>query len=168
MEVTLKGNKINLSGNLPKPTNSCPNFSLVTESLDTVDLSNYEGMKVILNIFPSCDTGVCAGTIHNFYKKCHDIEGLIVLNISKDLPFAQSRFKKENKLQDATILSAYRSSFSKDFGIEMLDGPLQELCARAVICLDETGKIIYTELVPEIGQEPDYDKALNAMGLSKS
>lgn len=165
MEVKLKGNTVKLSGELPESGKQCPIFSLTTENLESINLSSYEGMKVILNIFPSCDTGTCSNSIFNFHKKCHDINNLVVLNISKDLPFAQKRFKDTSKLSDLILLSAYKSSFSKDFGIEIIDGPLQELCSRAVVCLDETGKVIYTELVPDITQEPNYDRALKALGV---
>lgn len=161
-KITLKGNPIDTSGELPSKGTEAPASKLVKLDLSEVDLSAYSGKKV-LNIFPSIDTPVCAASVREFNKRAAAKEGVTVLNISKDLPFAQKRFCGAEGLEGVECLSAYRSSFAQDYGVEITSGPLQGLCARAVLILDESNKVIYSEQVPEIGQEPNYEAALAAL-----
>lgn len=159
-EIKFKGKPINTSGALPKKGDKISDFTLVRQDLSEATLATYGKKRKVLNIFPSLDTGVCAMSVRQFYKKVPNADKLIVLNISKDLPFAQKRFCDAEGLVDVEALSAFRSSFAKDFGLEIADGPLKGLCSRAVIVLDENNKVLYSEQVPEIAQEPDYAKVL--------
>jgi thiol peroxidase len=162
--ITLKGNTIHTLGNLPQIGQQAPDFTLVKNDLSTTQLSDYQGQKVVLNIFPSIDTGVCATSVRKFNEEAASLQNTKVLCISKDLPFAQARFCAAEGIENVENLSDFRTgSFGKDFGIEIIDGPLAGLHARAVVVLDETGKVTYTELVPEIGQEPDYQSAINSL-----
>jgi len=162
--ITLKGNTIHTLGNLPQIGQQAPDFTLVKNDLSTTQLSNYQGQKVVLNIFPNIDTGVCATSVRKFNEEAASLQNTKVLCISKDLPFAQARFCAAEGIENVENLSDFRTgSFGKDFGIEIIDGPLAGLHARAVVVLDETGKVTYTELVPEIGQEPDYQSAINSL-----
>lgn len=162
--ITLKGNTIHTLGNLPQIGQQAPDFTLVKNDLSTTQLSDYQGQKVVLNIFPSIDTGVCATSVRKFNEEAASLQNTKVLCISKDLPFAQARFCAAEGIENVENLSDFRTgSFGKDFGIEIIDGPLAGLHARAVVVLDETGKVTYTELVPEISQEPDYQSAINSL-----
>jgi thiol peroxidase len=160
--ITLRGNPIHTAGELPAKGNTAPDFSLLRSDLSRASLAAFSGKK-ILNIFPSIDTPVCATSVRKFNKLVAD-KGISVLNISEDLPFAQKRFCGAEGIDKCETLSAFRSSFSKDFGVEIADGPLAGLSARAVLVLDEANNVVYAELVPEIGQEPNYDAALAAIG----
>lgn len=160
--VTFKGNPIHTSGQLPAVGTMAPKVLLTQKDLSDVDLSRFAGKKKILNIFISLDTPVCALSVEKFNKQAQAISNTVVLNISKDLPFAQERFCESKKI-GAETLSTFRSTFSKDFGIEITEGPLKGLSARAVVILDEANKVLYTELVPEITQEPNYAAALEAL-----
>ncbi|MBU52813.1 MAG: lipid hydroperoxide peroxidase [Deltaproteobacteria bacterium] len=162
-EITLKGNAIHTSGNLPEVGSASPAFTLVGTDLAEASLETYAGKKKVLNIFPSIDTGVCAQSVRTFNEKAAGLDGTVVLNISADLPFAQKRFCGAEGIENTLSLSTFRSGFAKDFGLEITDGPLAGLCSRAVIVLDADNKVVYTEQVPEIGQEPDYEKALAAL-----
>ena len=161
-EITLKGNPIHTNGELPASGAAAPAFSLTGADLSDVGLDGFEGKKV-LNIFPSVDTPVCALSIKAFNEKAAGKDGVSVLNISADLPFAQKRFCGAEGVEDAVTLSSFRSSFASDYGLEITDGPLAGLCSRAVIVLDESNNVVYSEQVPEIAQEPDYDAALAAL-----
>jgi thiol peroxidase len=158
-----KGNPVHTSGTLPQVRSKAPNFVLVRKDLSEATLDTFQGKKKLLNIFPSLDTSVCALTVKKFYQKAGERNDLVVLNISRDLPFAQGRFCTAEGISKAEVLSAFRSSFPKDYGIEMVDGPLKGLCARAIIVLNDKNEVLYTELVPEITQEPNYDKALSSV-----
>ena len=162
--VTLKGNKVNLKGNFPETGDQAPDFSLVKNDLSELSLSSLKGKKVVLNIFPSLDTQVCATSVRKFNDLAAKMNNTVVLAISKDLPFAHARFCTTEGIENVIGLSAFRdNSFGENYGVAIADSPLAGLLARAVIILDEQGKVIYTELVPEITQEPDYDEALNKL-----
>ncbi len=162
--VTLGGNPISISGELPKVGTKAPDFSLTATDLSDVSLATYAGKKVVLNIFPSLDTPVCAASVRRFNAEASKIPGTVVLCISRDLPFAQKRFCGAEGLDNVVSLSAMRSSdFGKAYGILITDGPLAGLFARSVVVLDGSGKVVKTQLVPEIKQEPDYDAALSAV-----
>lgn len=162
-KITLAGNPINTLGELPKIGEYAKNFTLVATDLSEKNLSDFSGKKLVLNLFPSIDTGICSASARRFNQETASLENTIVINISKDLPFALSRFCAAEGLENILTLSDFRGSFSKDYEVEILDGPLKGLISRAVIILDKTGKIIYTEQVPEIKQEPNYESALSVL-----
>lgn len=165
-QITFRGNPIQTAGSLPETGSTAPDFSVVREDLSTVSLSDFKGKKVILNIFPSLDTAVCAASVRRFNAEASKLQNSVVLCISKDLPFAQKRFCAAEGLDNVITGSEYRdTSFSSAYGVIMTDGPLQGLLSRAVVVINEEGRISYTEQVPEITQEPDYDKALAAAGV---
>ncbi|MDY0089426.1 MAG: thiol peroxidase [Flavobacteriaceae bacterium] len=159
--ITLGGNAIHTSGNLPEIGTKAPQFELVNTDLGVVDLESFKGVKLVLNIFPSIDTGICATSVRTFNQKAASLDNTKVLCISRDLPFAQKRFCGAEGIENVENLSDFREgSFGKSYGLTITDGPLAGLHSRVVIVLDEAGTVIYTEQVPEIGQEPDYDTAL--------
>lgn len=159
--ITLKGSPIHTIGNLPKVGDKAPNFELVNTDLSVTKLSDYKGSRLILNIFPSIDTGICAASVRQFNKEASKLINTKVLCISKDLPFAQGRFCGAEGLEKVINHSDFRNSkFGKDYGLEIIDGPLEGLHSRAIIILDEDGTVLYTEQVPEIVQEPNYSAAL--------
>ena len=163
-KITLKGNSINTNGELPEKGKKAPSFNLVKSNLTEAGPADFEGKKLLLNIFPSLDTGLCATTVRKFNEKAASLDDTIVLAISKDLPFAHGRFCTAEGIDRVVTLSGFRDSkFGIEYGIDIIDGPMAGLYARSVVVIDETGKIAYTELVPEITQEPDYDKALAAL-----
>jgi thiol peroxidase len=161
--ITLKGNPVRTSGELPKTGSSAPNFKLVRGDLSEVTLGTYDGKRKVLNIFPSIDTGTCAMSVRTFNKEAGDLNNTTILNISADLPFAQTRFCGAEGIKTAETLSSFRSTFAKDYGLQMTDGPLAGLCSRAVIVLDESNKVLYTEQVGDIVSEPNYAAALKAL-----
>jgi thiol peroxidase len=162
--ITLKGNSINTLGNLPKIGTKAPDFTLTAVDLSNKNLSNYIGKNIILNIFPSVDTGTCAMSVRAFNKNASELKNTVVLCISKDLPFAQARFCAAEGLDNVVMLSDFATGqFGKDYALEITDGPLAHLHSRAIVILDENGKITYTEQVPEIADEPNYEKALKAV-----
>ncbi len=162
--VTLKGTPVHTKGNFTQTGHQAPDFTLVKSDLSELTLSSLKGKKVILNIFPSLDTAVCAMSVRKFNELATQIDNTVVLAISKDLPFAHARFCTTEGIKNVTGLSAFRNNtFGEDYGITLTDGPLAGLLARAVIVLDEQGKIIYAQLVPEITEEPDYEKALRSI-----
>lgn len=164
-QITLKGDPINTNGDLPAVGSAAPAFTLTTADLEDVGLDNYKGKKKLLNIVPSLDTPVCATSTHKFNEAAKGRDDVVMLIIAADLPFAMGRFCTGEKLDNVIPLSMMRDkNFAKDYGVLIQDGPLAGITARAVVVLDENDKVIYTELVPEIGQEPDYDKALAALG----
>jgi thiol peroxidase len=162
--ITFKGNNINTSGNLPQVGAKAIDFDLVKGDLSTASLADFKGQKLILNIFPSVDTGICAASVRHFNQDASNLENTAVLCISRDLPFAQARFCGAEGLKNVVMLSDFaKGDFGQNYGLEILEGPLKNLHARAVIVLNENQEIIYEELVPEIGQEPNYEAALNAV-----
>lgn len=162
--VTLKGNTVQVKGHFPQTGDTAKDFTLVKSDLSELTLSSLKGKKVILNIFPSLDTSVCAMSVRKFNELAAQMDNTVVLAISKDLPFAHARFCTTEGIEKVTGLSAFRNNtFGEDYGVALADGPLTGLLARAVIILDEQGKIVYTQLVPEITEEPDYEKALESI-----
>lgn len=162
-DITLKGNSIKSVGNLPEVGATMPDFSLVDGELNEKSLKDYAGKRKIYNIFPSIDTGICAASARKFNEEAAGLEDTVVINVSKDLPFALSRFCAAEGLDHVESLSDFRSSFGDDLGVTLADSPMKGLLSRAVIVTDENDKVIYTEQVPEIVNEPDYEKALNAL-----
>lgn len=163
-EITFKGNPIHTSGTLPAVGSTAPKFTLAAGDLSEATLDTYRGKKKVLNVFPSIDTPVCASSVKAFNEKVGSRDDAVVLNISADLPFAQGRFCGAEGIENATTLSTFRSNFAKDYGLEISDSALVGLCSRAVLVLDADNKVVYAEQVPEIGQEPDYDAAVSALG----
>ena len=159
--ITLGGNPIHTSGTLPAVGSKAPNFFLVANDLSSVSLADYAGSRLVLNIFPSVDTGTCAKSVHAFNEKASALENTKILCISRDLPFAQKRFCGAEGIENAVILSDFKKgSFGQDYGLEITDGPLAGLHSRAIIVIDENGSVVYTEQVGEIADEPNYDNAL--------
>ncbi|MFT2089805.1 thiol peroxidase [Paraglaciecola sp. 2405UD69-4] len=161
--VTLKGNVFETSGELPSVGEQAPNFTLVGADLSEISLSDYQGSKLILNIFPSVDTGVCATSIRTFNEKATSLEGTKVLCVSADLPFAGARFCGAEGIENVLTGSSFRSDFGKDYGVVFTTGPLAGLLSRSVVVIDEEGKVIYTEQVAETTEEPDYTAAIAAL-----
>ncbi|MDO4763051.1 MAG: thiol peroxidase [Flavobacteriaceae bacterium] len=159
-KITLAGNPINTIGELPKIGEKVKNFVLVAADLSETTLEDFKGKKLILNFFPSIDTGICSASARKFNEKASLLDNTLVINISKDLPFALARFCASEGLENVINLSDFRGQTARDYGLEIIDGPLKGLFSRAVVVLDEGNKVIYTEQVPEIKQEPDYDSAL--------
>lgn len=162
--ITLKGNEIHTNGTLPKVGDKAPDFEFVNTDLSTSKLADYNGSRIVLNIFPSVDTGVCAASVREFNKKASELDNTKVLCISRDLPFALDRFCGAEGLENVINHSDFRNGkFGKDYGLEITDGPLEALHSRVVIVVNEEGKIVHTEQVPEIAQEPNYDAAIAAL-----
>lgn len=162
--VTLKGNPVEVSGNLPTVGQTAPDFTLVDKALANVTLESFSGKRKVLNVFPSVDTPTCATSVRAFNKSASSLGNTLVINVSADLPFAQSRFCAAEGLENVINLSTMRSNaFLKDYGLLIATSKLAGLAARAVIVLDENDKVIYTELVAEIAQEPNYEAALAAL-----
>lgn len=162
--VHFQGNPVSVAGQLPQAGEKAQPFTLVAKNLADVSLSEYAGKRKVLNIFPSIDTGVCAASVRKFNQLAGEMENAVVLCISADLPFAQSRFCGSDGLSNVVTLSTLRGgSFKDDYGVAIADGPLQGLTARAVVVLDENDTVLYSQLVNEITTEPDYDAALAAL-----
>lgn len=162
--ITLKGNPITTIGELPKVGEQVKTFTLIKSDLSRVTLRDFLGSRVIMNIFPSLDTGTCAASVRYFNKAAGELKNTKVLCISRDLPFAQARFCGAEGLQNVITLSDFATGeFGQHYGLEIIDGPLQNLHSRAIIIINEEGKVIYTEQVPEIVDEPNYSKALAAL-----
>jgi thiol peroxidase len=162
MTVTLKGNPIHTAGELPKVGSEAPDFKLTKNDLSEVSLKDYAGKKKIVSIFPSVDTPICAMSVRQFNQKAAALKDTVVLNISSDLPFAQKRFCAAEGIKNVETLSTFRSSFAKDWKVEITDSAFRGLCSRAIVVLDGNNRVLYTEQVAEIGQEPNYEKALAA------
>jgi thiol peroxidase len=160
--ITFKGTPVHTSGELPKVGSKAPDFKLVKQDLSEVTLASYRGKKKILSIFPSIDTSVCATSVRRFNEKASKMQGVAMLNVSADLPFAAKRFCGAEGLAGVETLSTFRGSFANDYGVRLTDSPLAGLCARAVVVLDANDKVVHAELVPEIAQEPNYETALAA------
>jgi thiol peroxidase len=164
-KIKLKGNPINTNGELPKIGSRAPGFKLTAVDLGGKSLADYAGMRKILNIFPSIDTPTCALSVRQFNQRAAALKNTVVLCISADLPFAQKRFCGAEGVGNVVTLSMMHDRhFGLDYGVLIQDGPLASLTARAVVVLDENDKVLHTELVPEIANEPDYDAALKALG----
>lgn len=162
--ITFKGNEVHTSGPLPAVGSKAPDFKLVAGDLSTKSLSDYQGRKVILSIFPSIDTGTCAASVRAFNKKAAGLDNTVVLCISRDLPFAQGRFCAAEGISNVETLSEFRdSNFSDAYQLKMTDGPLEGLLSRVVVVIGEDGSVKYTEQVTEVTHEPNYDGALAAL-----
>ncbi|WP_272960235.1 thiol peroxidase [Barnesiella viscericola] len=165
METTaFKGTPVHTCGHLPHTGSQAPRFTLTRGDLTELRSEELKGRRIVLNIFPSLDTAVCATSVRKFNQLAASLDNTTVVAVSKDLPFAQSRFCTTEGIENLIAASAFRSpEFAREYGIEMVDGPLAGLLARAVVIIDGTGRIIYTELVPEITHEPNYEAALKAL-----
>ncbi|GAA1917045.1 thiol peroxidase [Arthrobacter gandavensis] len=161
--TAFKENPVRTTGELPAEGTSAPAFSLVGTDLSEVSSETFAGRRVVLNIFPSVDTGVCAASVRRFNEIAAGLENTAVVCVSKDLPFALGRFCGAEGIENVVAASAFRSSFGEDFGLTQAEGPLQGLLARAVVVLDADGSVLHTQLVPEITTEPDYDAAVAAL-----
>lgn len=165
--VTLHGDQVTLSGSLPEVGSLAPAFTLTGSDLSDVSLQDFAGKRVILNIFPSLDTDTCARSVREFNKRAAGLENTVVLCVSADLPFAAGRFCTVEGIENVTTGSTFRSTFSVDYGVRMQDGPLAGLNARSVVVVASDGTVAYTQLVPEITEEPDYDAVLEALETVK-
>jgi thiol peroxidase len=163
-QIKIGENVVNVKGELPKVGAPAPDFKLAGIDLKDVSLGSHSGKTVVLNIFPSIDTRVCAMSVREFNKRASSFPDTKVINISKDLPFAFRRFCGAEGISNVESLSDFRDKgFAKDYGVEMMDGSMEGLFARAIVVIDKQGKVKHTELVPVIGQEPNYDAALGAL-----
>ena len=163
-KITRKGNPTNTSGNLPIKGSKAPDFTLVKSDLSDLSMAELKGKKLVLSISPSLDTSVCATSVRKFNQLASGKTNTMVLAITKDLPYASARFCTTEGITNVVTLSGFRdTAFGKAYGVEIIDGPLAGLYARSIVVVDENGMVIYTQLVPEITQEPDYDKALAAL-----
>jgi len=163
-KITLKGNAINTLKDLPKIGEVAPDFKLISTDLSEKSLSEFKGKKIVLNIFPSLDTPTCAMSVRKFNEQASKLENTVVLCISKDLPFAHGRFCSTEGIENVVSLSEFKDdNFGTTYGVKIVDGPLAGLFSRAVVILDENGKVVYTEQVPEIVDEPNYENAINAI-----
>jgi thioredoxin-dependent peroxiredoxin len=164
-KFTLRGAPFNTNADLPKPGSAAPGFQLVSGELKDISLKDYAGKRKVLNIFPSVDTPTCATSVRKFNEKAAGLKDAVVLCISADLPFAQGRFCGAEGIKNVQNLSLMRgASFAKDYGVLIQDGPLAGLTARAVVVLDKDDKVLHSELVAELADEPNYDAALKALG----
>ena len=163
-KVTLKGNPVSTIGDLPVVGSKAPEFSLVGTNLADVKNTDFAGKRVVLNIFPSLDTATCAASVRRFNVEASKLQDAAVVCISKDLPFAHSRFCTTEGIENVVSASEFRSNtFGKNYGVMITDGPLLGLMARAVVVLDKDGTVLHSQLVPEITEEPDYESALNSL-----
>lgn len=163
-QITLKGTPVKTSGELPVVGHQSPDFTLTKMDLSELSLSELKGKHVVLNIFPSLDTSTCATSVRTFNQRASEVPNSVILCISADLPFAQKRFCGAEGLEQVVPVSDFRNkTFGGDYGVTILDGALRGLLARAVVVLDEGGRVIYTEQVSEIAREPDYNAALKAL-----
>lgn len=162
--ITIKGTPVNTIGNLPSVGSTAPDATFVKSDMSEISLKDLKGKRVVLNIFPSIDTGTCAMSVRHFNKDAATFENAVVLAVSADLPFAAGRFCAAEGIENVMTASVFRNpDFAKDYGVLITDGPLKGLLARSVVVLDADGKVMYTELVPELTNEPDYDGTMNAM-----
>ena len=156
--VTFKGSEVKTNGSLPAVGTTAPDFKLVGAGLNEISIADFKGKRVVLNIFPSIDTGVCAASVRNFNKMAAADDNVVVICVSKDLPFAASRFCGAEGLDKVITASDFRyNNFATDYGVLMTDGPLAGLMARSVVAFDENGKVVYNQFVPEITEEPNYE-----------
>lgn len=163
-QTAFRGDPINTSGDLPAVGSTAPAFSLVKSDLGPVSSADLSGSRVVLNIFPSIDTPTCATSVRTFNQRAGEVDNAVVLCVSADLPFAAGRFCGAEGIENVTTGSTFRTpDFLDDYGVRMVDGPLAGLAARAVVVLDENGTVVHNQIVPELGDEPDYDSALGAL-----
>lgn len=162
-DITFKDSPVTTIGELPAVGSKAPSFDLVGSDLSPVTLADFAGKKIVLNIFPSLDTGVCAQSVRTFNEKAAGLEGTVVLNVSMDLPFAQARFCGAEGIENAIVASGFRSNFGSDYGVTFTSGPLEGLFSRSVVVIDGDGTVSYTQQVAETTDEPDYDAALAAL-----
>ena len=162
-EITLHGSPVQTVGTLPEIGSSVKKFNLINVDLKSKTNDDFSSKRMIFNIFPSIDTGICAASARKFNEEASSLNNTVVINVSRDLPFALSRFCAAEGLENVETLSDFRGTFGEDYGVTMSDSPMQGLLSRAVIVADENGKVIYTEQVPEIAQEPNYENALNSL-----
>ena len=163
-QISLNGNPVKTAGDLPAKGSKAPDFRLVKQDLSETSLSDYRGKKVLMNIYPSIDTGICAMSVRKFNEQAAALDNAEVLCISRDLPFAQKRFCGAEGIDSVTTLSDFASGeFGQKYGLEMVDGPMKNLHSRAIVVIDENGDVAYTEQIPDIVQEPNYEAALNAL-----
>ncbi|CAN5377301.1 thiol peroxidase [soil metagenome] len=163
-QTKLGENTVNTNGTLPAKGSIAPDFTLTGVNLKDVSLKDFSGKNIVLNIFPSIDTNVCAASVREFNKQATSLDNTVVISISKDLPFAMKRFCGAEGIDKVVLLSEFKNkNFSNAYGVEMIDGHMNGLHARAVVVIGPDGKVNYTELVPSIGQEPDYDAAIDAL-----
>ena len=161
--ITFQGTPMDTTGELSSKGKAVPDFRLVKQDMSETVLADYKGQRIVINIFPSIDTGVCAASVRRFNQEAAGLENTTVLCVSMDLPFALGRFCGAEGIENVIPASAFRATFGDDYCVVIADGPLAGLLSRAVVVVDETGTVIYTEQVPEITQEPDYDAALNSL-----
>ncbi|MCJ8154743.1 thiol peroxidase [Chryseobacterium sp. SSA4.19] len=161
--ITLKGTSIHTIGDLPEVGKQAQEFTMVSSDLSEKHLADYTGKRVVLNIFPSIDTGICAASARKFNEEASTLDNTVIINVSRDLPFALSRFCAAEGLNNVETLSDFRGNFGEDYGVTLIDSPMKGLLSRAVVVLDEKTNVIYTEQVPEIGQEPNYEAALSVL-----
>ncbi|NAY90802.1 thiol peroxidase [Muricauda sp. JGD-17] len=162
--ITLGGNPANTVGELPAQNTKAPDFTLTKSDMSTVSLSDYKGTKLVLNIFPSVDTGVCAQSVREFNKRASKLENTKVLCISKDLPFAQNRFCGAEGIENVEMLSDYKTGkFGENYGVTFADSAFETLLSRSIVIVDQNGQVVYTEQVPETGDEPDYNAAVETL-----
>ena len=165
-KITLAGNEIETVGYLPEKGTKAPGFHLVANDLSEITEADYDGKRIILNIFPSVDTGVCAMSVRQFNKIAAELPNTAVVCVSKDLPFALERFCGTDGIDNAITASAFRSSFGEDYGVTMKTGPLRGLLSRAVVVVEPDGTVSYTQQVPEIREEPNYQDVMEALELN--
>ena len=162
--TSLRGNPVHTVGDLPSVGDKAPAYTLTGSDLTDVTSDSYSGSRVVLNIFPSLDTATCAASVRRFNELAASLDNTVVVCASADLPYAMRRFCGAEGIENVTVGSAFRSSFGNDFGVTMTDGPMRGLLARSVVVVDTDGSVLYTELVADIGTEPDYDAAVAALG----
>jgi len=163
-QITFKGNPFHTAGSLPKVGETAPDFKVTKADLSDASIKDFKGKRVVLNIFPSIDTPVCAASVRRFNQEAANLKNTVVLCVSKDLPFAQKRFCAAEGLENVLTASEFKdNSFSDAYKVKIVDGPLAGLLSRVIVLVDENGKVTYTEQVPEIAQEPDYAQALAAL-----
>lgn len=161
--VDFRGTPANTIGDLPSVGQEAPSFALTGADLGTITSEDLRGKRVVLNIFPSVDTGVCAASVRKFNEVASGLENTTVVTVSEDLPFALGRFCGAEGIENVVATSSFRSSFGEDFGVTLVDSAMEGLLSRSVVVLDEDGKVIHSELVPQISSEPDYDAAIAAL-----
>ena len=162
-QINLGGDPVQTIGTLPETGSALPAFTLVDTELGEVDSASFAGKKIVLNIFPSIDTDVCSASVRRFNTIADELDDTVVVCISKDLPFAQARFCGAEGIKNVVVASAFRSSFGEDYGVTMTDGALEGLLSRSIVVADRDGKVAYTQQVPEIHDEPDYEAARAAV-----
>ena len=164
-KVTFIDKEVHTSGNLPVVGDSAPDFLLTKTDMSDVTLKDFKGKRVVINIFPSVETPVCSASVKRFNKEVNNLDNTEILCVSKDLPFAHARFNAEEEIKNVISVCELRNlSFGENYGVRLIDGPLAGLFARALVVLDENSRVIFTQLVPEISQEPDYDSVLTLLG----